>query len=179
MNSLDPTTLLVGVFVTTILFAISAFFTRAPLRRMAAALLAAIPIIPLVMFYDAMAARLGLWHYPSVHSGSAPLAWYIAAAMLYGAAFGLVGWRTVRHFGRRGFIGFLIGLALFGVARDYAYSRTTDFIEFGGGWVPVMADLAAYASAAALVQIVMRWLAGPPGSDSLARTKRAQPQSGV
>jgi hypothetical protein len=151
----------------------SSRFSRATWRRLAAALIAAVPIIPLVMFYDAIAARLEWWRYPSVTTGSAPLAWYVAAALLYGAAFGLVGWRVVRRFGRPGLICFLIALALFGVARDYGYSRTTDLIEFGGGWVPFIADLFAYASAALLVQIVMVWVAGPPGSDPLARLTKA------
>jgi len=171
MNPLDPTLLVLGVLVTTLLFAVSAFFTRASPRRIAGALLAAIPIIPFVMIYDAIAARLGWWHYPSVTNGSAPLAWYIAAAMGYGAAFGLVGWRVIRRFGRRGLVGFLIALAVFGVARDYAYARATDVIEFGGGVVPPLADLFAYGSAAALVQIMMAWIAGPPSSDPLARQK--------
>jgi hypothetical protein len=128
------------------------------------------------MLYDAIAARLGLWRYPSVTTGSAPLAWYFAAALFYGAALGLVGWRVVRRFGRRGLICFLIVLALFGVARDYLYSRTTDVIEFGGGWVPVIADLFEYASAAMIVQIVMYWIAGPPAAEPLARNRRVPAQ---
>jgi hypothetical protein len=176
VNPLDPTTLVLGVLATTLLFAVTAFFTRATPRRIARVIIAAIPIIPLVMLYDAIAARLGWWRYPAVTTGSAPLAWYIAAAMFYGAALGLVGWRVVRRFGRRGLICFLIVLALLGVARDYLYSRTTDVIEFGGGWVPVIADLFAYASAAMIVQIVMYWIAGPPGAEPLARNRRVPAQ---
>jgi hypothetical protein len=171
VNPLDPATLVLAVLATAILFAISAFFTRATPRRMAAALIAAIPIIPLVMFYDAIAARLGWWRYPSMTTGSAPLAWYVAAALFYGAALGLVGWRVFRRFGRRGLIGFMIGFALFGVARDTFYSRTTNVIEFGSGWAPVVADLFAYGSAAVIVQVIMYWIAGPPASDPLARKK--------
>jgi hypothetical protein len=171
VNPLDPTVLVVGLLITTILFAVIAFFTRATPRRIAGALIGAIPVVPLVMVYDAIAARLGWWHYPSVTTGSAPLAWYIAAAMGYGAAFGLVGWRVIRRFGRRGLAGFLIALAVFGVARDDTYARTTGVIEFGSGALPLLADLFAYGSAAALVQIVMLWIAGPPRSDPLARQK--------
>jgi hypothetical protein len=114
VNPLDPATLALGVLVTVLLFALSAFFTRAAPRRLASRLLAALPLIPLVMVYDAIAARLGWWHYPSVTAGRAPLAWYVAAALFYGAALGLVGWRVIRRFGRRGLLAFLIGLALFG-----------------------------------------------------------------
>ncbi len=97
----------------------------------------------------------------------------IAAAMGYGAAFGLVGWRVIRRFGRRGLIVFLIALAIFGVARDVTYARTTNLIDLGPGPAPLIADFFAYASAAALVQILMAWIAGPPSSDPLARTKKA------
>src|SRR5574341_1713 len=169
MNPLDPTTLVLGVISTAIMFAVCVFFTRATLWRMVAVCVGAAPIIPLVMLYDAIAARLGWWHYPAVAAGRAPLAWYVAAALFYGAALGLVGWRVIRRFGRRGLIGFLIVFAAFGVTRDYLYSITTQVIVFGRGLMPLIADLFAYASAAAIIQLVMYWIAGPPGSDPLAR----------
>jgi hypothetical protein len=156
---------------TAVLFAVIAFFARAGMRRIIGALIAAIPIIPLIMLYDGIAARLGWWRYPSVPGGNAPLAWYIAAALFYGAALGLVGWRIIRRYGRPGLIVFLVGFALFGVARDYFYSVTAHLIEFGPGVLPYLGDVFAYASAAALVQILMYWIAGPPVSDPLARTK--------
>jgi hypothetical protein len=177
MNPLDPTTLVLGVIATAIMLAVVAFFTRATLRRIAGVLVGALPIIPLVMLYDAIAARLGWWHYPAVTAGSAPLAWYVAAALFYGAALGLVGWRVIRRFGRRGLIGFLVAFAAFGVTRDYLYSITTEVIVFGRGLAPLMADLFAYASGAAVVQMVMYWIAGPPGSDPLARMTRADRSS--
>jgi hypothetical protein len=49
VNPLDPTILVLGVLATTILFAVIAFFTRATPRRIAGVIIAAIPIIPLVM----------------------------------------------------------------------------------------------------------------------------------
>jgi len=175
VDPLDPATLVRGVIATAILFAVIAYFTRATLRRIVGALVGSIPLIPMVMFYDSIAARLGWWHYPSVTEGSrAPLAWYIAAALFYGAGLGLIGWRIIRRFGRRGLISFLIAFAIFGVTRDYFYSSTTEVIKFGPGPIPLIADLFAYASPAAVVQLVMYWIAGPPGSDPLARTARAQ-----
>lgn len=169
MNFLDPKILALGIISTAIMFAVIAFFTRATLRRIAGALVGALPIIPLVMFYDSLAARLGWWHYPSVTTGRAPIAWYIAAALFYGAALGLVGWRVIRRWDNRGLVVFLVVLALFGVARDYLYSLTTSLIVFGPGPLPLIADLFAYASAGALVQLLMVWIAGTPRSDRLAR----------
>jgi hypothetical protein len=170
INPLDPKILALSVVVTSILFIISAWFTRATIRRIIGALIGGLPLIPLVMFYDAIAASLGLWHYPAVTSGSAPLAWYISAALFYGAALGLVGWRVIRRFGKWGLIIFLVAFALFGVSRDFAYSMTTDFIKFGPGILPYMADFFSYASGAALVQLLMLWITGKPWSDPLART---------
>jgi hypothetical protein len=89
--------------------------------------------------------------------------------LFYGAALGLVGWRVIRRFGKWGLIIFLAAFALFGVSRDFAYSITTDFIKFGHGIMPYIADFFSYASGAALVQLLMLWITGKPGSDQLAR----------
>ena len=170
LNPMEPTILGISVGATVVLFGISAYLTRARLQRAVGALIASVPIIPLVMFYDMLARRIGWWHYPAVKTGDAPLAWYISAALFYGAALGLVGWRVIRHYGKLGTVSFLVCLAIFGVARDYLYSIVTDFIAFNGGWVAYFVDLLAYASAAALVQIIMYYIAGPPKSDQLARS---------
>jgi hypothetical protein len=179
INPLDPKILALSIIITAILFAIAAWFTRATFRRIISALIGGLPLLPLVMFYDAIAARLGLWRYPVVTSGSAPIAWYFSTALFYGAALGLVGWRIIRRFGKWGFIVFLIAFALFGVSRDYAYSLTTNFIKFGKGWLPYLADFFSYASGAALVQLVMLWIAGKPGLDALARMRKEPTSHGA
>lgn len=154
------------------MFVVIAFFSRAGVRRILGVLLAAIPVIPMVMFYDKLAAQFGWWYYPAVTAASAPLAYYVASALGYGAAFGLIGWRAIRRWKMRGLLAFLLLFALFGVARDYAYSVTTQFIAFGPGSVPLLADLFSYTSAAVVVQLLMRWIAGPAQSDTLARTPK-------
>jgi hypothetical protein len=173
LNPLDPNLLIASVAITAILFAIIAFFSRAGLRRILGVLLAAIPVIPMVMFYDKIASHFGWWHYPSVVAASAPFAWYVAAALGYGAAFGLIGWRVTRRWKMRGLLAFLLLFALFGAARDYGYSVTTQFIVFSPGLVPLLADLFAYGSAAAVVQLLMRWIVGPAQSDTLTRTPKS------
>ena len=174
LNLLSPPLLIASVAITAILFVIVSFFSCAGLRRIFGVLLAAIPVIPMVMFYDKIAAQFGWWHYPSVTAASAPLAWYVAAALGYGAAFGLIGWRVIRRWEMRGLLAFLSLFALFGVARDYGYSVTTQFIVFGPGPVPLLADLFAYGSAAAVVQLLMRWIVGSAQSDMLARTPKSR-----
>jgi len=155
------------------MFVIVAFLLHAGIRRIVGVLLAAIPVIPLVMFYDRIAAQFGWWYYPTVTAARAPLAWYVAATLGFGATLGLVGWRIIRRWQVRGLLVFLLLFALFGVARDYAYSMTTQFIVFGLGSVPLLADLFAYASAAVVVQLLMRWIVGPVQSDPLARTPKS------
>ena len=156
------------------MFAGAAFFTRAGWRRIIGALIAAAPLVLLVMFYDAIAAQMGWWRYPAVGAGAAPLSWYVASALGYGAALGLVGWRVIRRWGRRGLLGFLAAFAVFGVGRDLAYSHAYHLIVFGPGPLPLLADLLAYASAAALVQLLMRWIAGPARGDPLRAQQRGR-----
>ena len=175
LDPFDPATLVRGTIATAILFAVIAFFTRAKAKRILGVLVGSLPLIPMVMFYDTIAARFGLWYYSSIPGGApGPFAWYISAALFYGAGLGLVGWRVIRRFGKPGLIGFLIAFAAFGVTRDYIISNTMGGIQFGPGPLPVIADLFSYASPAAVVQLVMYWVAGPPRSDSLARTQSAQ-----
>ena len=174
-DPMDPATLVRGVIATAVLFSVIAFFTRATLRRIIGALVGSLPLIPMVMFYDTVAARLGLWRYPSVPGGApGPFAFYITAALFYGAALGLIGWRVIRRYGRGGVIGFLIAFALFGATRDYIISKTLGGIEFGPGPLPYLADLFSYGSPAAVVQLVMYWISGPAGSDPLARRRRTE-----
>ena len=82
MNLLSPTLLIASVVITAILFAVIAFFSRAGSRRILGVLIAAIPVIPMVMLYDKIAAYFGWWHYPSVTTANAPFTWYIAAAVV-------------------------------------------------------------------------------------------------
>ena len=90
---------------------------------------AAAPVVPLAMFYDTIGARLGGWDYPALESRTAPFAWYLAGALWYGAALGIVRWRVVCRLSRRGLTAFLAALALIGVRRDYLYSVTTEQIQ--------------------------------------------------
>jgi len=172
MNMRSAALQVLALTVTVVMFGVVVFFSRATARRVLGALAGALPLLPIIMFCDAVAALLGWWHYPSVTSGKAPLAWYVAAALWYGAALGLVGWRVVRRFGSAGLVVFLISFALLGTTRDYLHSITTHLIVFGSGYLPWIADLVAYASAAAVVQLCMYWVAGPPKSGPLARSAR-------
>jgi hypothetical protein len=169
MNVRGPALQVLALIITCSMFGAVAFCSRAASRRVLGALVGGLLLIPMIMFYDAVAARLGWWHYSPVISGPAPLAWYVAAALWYGAALGLVGWRVIRRFGRAGLVIFLIGFALLGTTRDYLYSITTRLIVIASGPLPLIADLFAYASGAVVVQLCMYWVTGPR-SDPLARS---------
>jgi hypothetical protein len=169
IDLLSPAALFFAVLATAIVFLIVAFLARATVRRAFGSLIAAVPLVFLVRAVDGLAGRLGWWRYPSVPIGDAPLAWYIAAALGYGAAVGLIGWRVLRRFGIAGLVVFVLLVGLVGVVRDYVYSTTTGLIEFGGGALPLVVDFLSYASAATLVQLLMLSIVGAPRSDRLAR----------
>ncbi len=162
IDFLSPAALIITILAAALLFALSAYLTHAKPRLILAALIASIPLIPLIKFYDHLAAQLGWWYYPTIPNRHAPLAWYIAAALFYGAALGLVGWRIIRRFGRRGLVAFLILFGLFGLLRDSLYSLTTGLIAFGPGLLLRLADYLAYASCATIAQLLMYCIANVP-----------------
>ena len=169
IDLLTPLALTATVLATVFIFAAAAFFTRATLRRAAGALIGAAPLVLLVMGADSLAGQAGWWHYPTVPTGQAPLAWYIASAIGYGAAVGLLGWRVLRRCGIRSLAAFAACVGFFGIGRDYAYSLSTGLIEFGRGPLPLAADFISYAVASLVVQAIMWAVAGSPRSDRLAR----------
>jgi hypothetical protein len=169
IDLLSPVALSATVLATVIIFAATAFFTRATLRRTVGALVAAAPLVLLVMGIDSLAERAGWWRYPSLPGGQAPLAWYVAGALVYGGGVGLIGWRVLRRYGPRSLVTFAVIVGFVGVSRDYAYSVTTHLIEFGRGPLPLVADFCSYAVASVIVQAILWWGAGPPRSDPLAR----------
>ena len=171
INLLSTPTLFATVLATAILFMAVAWLLRTTFRRAASALIAAAPLVLLVMGIDSVAGQAGWWRYPAVPVGHAPLAWYIASAIGYGAAVGLVGWRVLRRYGGRSLVWFALCVGLFGLARDYAYSVSAHLIEFGRGPLPLVADFCSYAVAAVIVQGIMWGVAGPPRSDPLARRR--------
>jgi hypothetical protein len=94
---------------------------------------------------------------------------YPAVVLLF-AALALIGWRVTRRFGWRGQVVFLVALAVLGTLRDYQWAaRLPELIVFAPGVSTVFVDAACWAGLAGLAQAVMRWVAGPAGSDPLAR----------
>lgn len=55
------------------------------------------------------------------------------------------------------------------MTHDYLYSVMAGLTRLGPGLVPLIADLVAYASGGALVQLLMYWIVGSPRGDRLGR----------
>lgn len=169
MNLLDPSFLIFTDIFALALFAIVAYFTRANWHRILGAMLACVPLALLVYFVDRLALRMGWWFYPALPNGPTPIAWCIAAALVFGGTMGLVGWRILRRYATPGFIIFALLLSLFGISRDLAWSHFGSVISFGPGFLPYLADYLAYLSAIIIFQLVMLIIVGKPRSDRLAR----------
>ena len=169
---------LIGLILSPMLLALSAFLTHAGPRRIGGALVAGLLLMPFVFAWDALAARAGWWRYPSPSASHGPPAYYITAGLWYGAGVGLIAWRVVRRFDARGLVGFLAAFAPYGVTRDYAGAKGTGLIAFAPGLAPAIADAMAWASGGALVQLVMHLVAGPARADALARGQRGGREAG-
>ena len=164
MNPLDIKALLSAAALSALLFAAVAYFTRAARRRIIGVLIGAIASIPLLLFNHWLAAKMGWWETPPM-----PPAGLFSAALVFWGAFGLIGWRVIRRWGTPGLIVFLVLYSLLGLASDFGYA-SSGLVVFGPAPMSYFTDLLAYASTAVLVQLVMRLIAGPAGSDALART---------
>jgi len=158
------------IVLTGLIFALAAFFTRASPRRMSGALAGGFGFGLLNLAWDVVGYHMRWWWYPAATPRSfGPWYWYAAAGLEFGAGFGLIGWRATRRWGARGLLGFLIGLTLCGMTRDYVGSSTfaRDVITFGGGIWPWFADGIVWCSCGALAQTVMRLVSGAARSDRL------------
>lgn len=156
-----------------VFFYVVVFLTRAKLRRMAGALIAAFIFTGLNIAWDAVARQAGWWFYPSFSSWILPLPVYFAQDLVWGGAFGLLGWRVKRRFGVRALTVFVLLLSVIGVVRDSVLASVTKAITFPLGDASRFADFACWFSLLTTAQIVIRLVGGPWTHDKLARTPEA------
>jgi hypothetical protein len=159
-----------GLLVATGIFGVTAVLTRAKRGRSIGALLGALVMSALNIVWDIGAHQFGWWTYPSAARGFASFAIYLAQDVVWGGAFGLVGWRVHRRFGVCALVTFIGLLSMLGALRDRFISSRTHIIAFGPGSLPLLADAACWLTLLAAAQITIRLVAGPPAADSLART---------
>ena len=161
------------ILVGPLVFLGFAFFTRARLPRILAALLGGVAAGALNVAWDLLGHREGWWSYPGMDGrGYGPLVWYVTGGLAFGGGFGLLGWRLHRRFGLRGLAIFLAAAALYGTLRDWVTSQTVakGTIVFGAGALPWMADYAAWLTGCGLAQAIQIALRGDPRRECLART---------
>lgn len=158
------------------IFAAAVYFTRATYRRGVAAFAAALVFTVFNILWDIAAYHAHWWWYPSLNRSFGPLSIYLAQNLVWGGAWGLLGWRIQRRFGLLGLILFIFFLSSVGNIRDFTIASATKLIMFGSGYVPRLADLVCWATLLAIAQITIRLIAGPSERDSLS-ARVARPQS--
>jgi len=156
-----------AVAVSTLVFVLLAYATRAGRRRILAALAGGLAAGALGVPLDVLAIHLGLWRYPGVSGPVGPIAYYVAAGVGYGGGLSLVGWRLARRFGWRGLVGLVAAVAVYGPARDWLAGRVSGILSFAPGPLPLLADALCWATLIPLALLVMRLVAGPASADRL------------
>jgi hypothetical protein len=155
--------LLIGLIVAPTLFILFALLTHATYRHIVGAILGAVLYGVVNYAWDHAAAEFGWWTYPGwSESGQFPLAGYLLAGIVGGGAFGLVGWRMIRRWHWRGYLGFLLFWAIYALIHDYGGSllfASSRLMVFRPGLIPVLADVLWYISGDAMPPLVI-WLIG-------------------
>jgi hypothetical protein len=165
MPTLTPSqALLIGFIVAPGLFILSAYLTRATLRHILGALVGAGLYAALNYVWDRAAAAFGWWTYPAWSaSGQFPITGYLLAGIVGGGAFGLVGWRLIRRWRWKGFVGFLFFWAVYAVVHDYGGSllfASSGLMLFGAGPFPIIANVLWYVTGNALPQVAIWFIGG-------------------
>ena len=169
--SLEQVQLFVLIF-PPILYAALVVWIRPPWKIIGLSLVTGIVMGSLNLLGDMLAYHQGWWHYPFTTASHAPLTFYLATALFYGAGImGLVGWWVRRRFGMRGGVILLVVFPLWGLLRDFGgsalYNQAQTMIVWGEGCVPVMADFLLWGSAGAVGFFTLygleKWPAKRPG----------------
>lgn len=153
--------------VSPLIFVAMVWLTRAGSKRATAALVACISATVFSVCWDALAARMGWWSYPSSGDLVATLTQAITCAFVFGGAAGLAGWRIMRAMGWTGATTFFVGFVGIGLLRDYLLDTNTDLFSFGAGQMPQVMAAIGYLTMALVVQITMLLIAGPPRRDEM------------
>ena len=155
--------------IALLLTVLTAFLTRATLRRIVGAFVgaSAAGVVGMAIVFLGMSA--GLWNF------SFPRDPYFLVLLWLGFALCayvfLLTWRVARRFGGRGLAVAALIAAAIGPFRDSAYMQT--FPEWGSyapGLAPLLAISVTYIVLGVVGHGVMRIVAGPAGADRLART---------
>ena len=156
-------------FYSVVLFA-AVYVTRAKARRFLASLVAGAVFGVFALVAIASGESRGLWQMPR------PSNWNYSALFVLGSAIAcavtyLILWRVVRRYGTSGLVVCVLISAVIGPPRDYLIvGRFPNWMTFGPGFAPVLADSVIYALLILIGHVVMRMVAGPAQSDALSRS---------
>ncbi len=161
--------LLIAGFYLLLIFPV-AYFTRATVRRLLAALVGGVVFGLVGIVAIALGETRGLWRLPRGGSSYFELLLWLGFAVSCVPTY-LVLWRVVRRFGNRGLALCVLAAALIGPPRDYMLVRMFPaWMTFAPGLAPILADAAVYALLIFIGHAVMRRVAGPAQADALARS---------
>lgn len=149
-------------------FGAAVYFSRAPLRRTLGALAAGCAFMIIFLGEETLPASMGLRHFTWTIA-QRPASIFYTSIIPYGAMIALLGWRLTRRFGWRGQIALLLAATIGGPFRDYAATLWIPGIAPVAGVLPWIAGSLMWLSGVGSGQLIMRLIAGPAGSDRLAR----------
>jgi serine/threonine protein kinase len=148
----SPPLILLSQYGVIVLLGSVIYFSRATLIRVMGALAGGV----VFDFTYQCAHRLVPWHVG-----------FMLIKVCFGAALLLLLWRIGRRFGWKAQAGFTIAAAVAGPVRERVYGSLME-VTFA---TPLLADIVTWAVGLALAQVAMRMVAGPAGTDPLARTR--------
>jgi hypothetical protein len=160
--------LMTGAYALALLAVI--YFTRATTRRVVGALVAGAAVGLMALGVIALCENLGWWRIPATATPWFVPLFYVGLSVSLSPIY-LVTWRIVRRFGWRGLATCLGIVAVIGPPRDYLFAATfPEWMVFGPGVAPIVADGATYVAIVGVGHAVMRLVAGPAAGDGFART---------
>jgi hypothetical protein len=169
-----PQILLTG-YITVLLFAVTIFLSRAPMRRVVAAAAAGLAFAATLL----TKARIGQplrWRsdIPGVSDAFslAPPIILLLPVFCLGGVLALVLWRVVRRFGTRGGIVLTFAVGVAGATRDRIVLPAMSLLEVNPGMTSFLADAVTWTAGLTVAAIVMRAMGGPATRDALARSIR-------
>jgi hypothetical protein len=160
--------LMTGLYLTALIAV--AYVTRAKVRRIMGAIAGGAVFGLVGVLGVALGEAQGWWHVPTAGTSHFQLLLWLGLAVSCSPDY-LMTWRVARRFGGRGLAVCVLGSAMIGPPRDYAIAAMfPDWMVFSPGVAPVLADASIYVLLIVVGHGVMRLIAGPAQSDSLARS---------
>ena len=165
------TTLQIILFTCAYSIALAAviYVTRATSRRVVGSLAGGAVAACLGMGAIVLGQALGVWRVPLPSTPGVLVLFYLGFAISLSPIY-LITWRVARRFGWRGLAVCLIVVGVIGPPRDYLYAAIyPEWMVFGQGISPILADAATYIGIVALGHAVMWLVAGPAREGTFSR----------